>query len=138
METSFLPHAVTGVLPLTEQPTSVAAVAIVNVMSFISLLPMRIVRFVIRACGLSKSSVPTPGGEDTRRARQGTNSPQVRTRDTICRGRRSSRVRSARSEEHTSELQSPVHLVCRLLLEKKINSVTDEAPSTKNYFVQTT
>src|SRR5690348_17369867 len=27
--------------------------------------------------------------------------------------------RSLRSEEHTSELQSPVHLVCRLLLEKK-------------------
>src|SRR5438876_8299299 len=29
--------------------------------------------------------------------------------------------RSRRSEEHTSELQSPVHLVCRLLLEKKKN-----------------
>src|SRR5438876_8984934 len=28
-------------------------------------------------------------------------------------------TRIARSEEHTSELQSPVHLVCRLLLEKK-------------------
>src|SRR5690348_17789571 len=28
---------------------------------------------------------------------------------------------SKRSEEHTSELQSPVHLVCRLLLEKKKN-----------------
>src|SRR5690348_17782361 len=28
-------------------------------------------------------------------------------------------VTAARSEEHTSELQSPVHLVCRLLLEKK-------------------
>src|SRR2546422_2287121 len=27
--------------------------------------------------------------------------------------------RSARSEEHTSELQSRLHLVCRLLLEKK-------------------
>src|SRR6267154_5707810 len=27
--------------------------------------------------------------------------------------------RRPRSEEHTSELQSPVHLVCRLLLEKK-------------------
>src|SRR5690348_17454600 len=27
-----------------------------------------------------------------------------------------------RSEEHTSELQSPVHLVCRLLLEKKKKS----------------
>src|SRR5436189_2932612 len=31
-------------------------------------------------------------------------------------GRRSS---SPRSEEHTSELQSPMYLVCRLLLEKK-------------------
>src|SRR5258708_18668842 len=29
-----------------------------------------------------------------------------------------------RSEEHTSELQSPDHLVCRLLLEKK-NGVTE-------------
>src|SRR5258708_36456634 len=28
---------------------------------------------------------------------------------------------SQRSEEHTSELQSPDHLVCRLLLEKKKN-----------------
>src|SRR5438876_2566342 len=28
-----------------------------------------------------------------------------------------------RSEEHTSELQSPVHLVCRLLLEKKKNTL---------------
>src|SRR5690348_18503015 len=28
-------------------------------------------------------------------------------------------ARFGRSEEHTSELQSPVHLVCRLLLEKK-------------------
>src|SRR5258708_9618901 len=27
--------------------------------------------------------------------------------------------RAVRSEEHTSELQSPDHLVCRLLLEKK-------------------
>src|SRR4051794_41868647 len=29
---------------------------------------------------------------------------------------------ATRSEEHTSELQSPVHLVCRLLLEKKNTS----------------
>src|SRR5258708_29452341 len=29
--------------------------------------------------------------------------------------------RNDRSEEHTSELQSPDHLVCRLLLEKKKN-----------------
>src|SRR5258708_20312831 len=32
---------------------------------------------------------------------------------------RSSLVGQCRSEEHTSELQSPDHLVCRLLLEKK-------------------
>src|SRR5258708_3652520 len=33
--------------------------------------------------------------------------------------RRYGRNRKDRSEEHTSELQSPDHLVCRLLLEKK-------------------
>src|SRR5262245_63563320 len=33
--------------------------------------------------------------------------------------RRDPRVHAARSEEHTSELQSLRHLVCRLLLEKK-------------------
>src|SRR5256885_5975666 len=35
------------------------------------------------------------------------------------RGGRLRRLRPARSEEHTSELQSPCNLVCRLLLEKK-------------------
>src|SRR5690348_4202867 len=34
----------------------------------------------------------------------------------------------ARSEEHTSELQSPVHLVCRLLLEKKKTSTQPSKP----------
>src|SRR2546430_12370714 len=33
--------------------------------------------------------------------------------------------RMARSEEHTSELQSQSNLVCRLLLEKKKKNVTD-------------
>src|SRR5437879_11147760 len=33
--------------------------------------------------------------------------------------------RSNRSEEHTSELQSPMYLVCRLLLEKKKNIVDE-------------
>src|SRR5690348_18003210 len=32
---------------------------------------------------------------------------------------RENKQNTIRSEEHTSELQSPVHLVCRLLLEKK-------------------
>src|SRR2546426_7347596 len=31
----------------------------------------------------------------------------------------------SRSEEHTSELQSPCNLVCRLLLEKKKKNTTD-------------
>src|SRR2546422_5850622 len=35
-----------------------------------------------------------------------------------------------RSEEHTSELQSRLHLVCRLLLEKKKDSTT--TPTLKN------
>src|SRR5258708_27632620 len=33
---------------------------------------------------------------------------------------------SPRSEEHTSELQSPDHLVCRLLLEKKKRNINGE------------
>src|SRR2546426_9202997 len=37
-----------------------------------------------------------------------------------------------RSEEHTSELQSPCNLVCRLLLEKKKNYIS------KKYTLQTT
>src|SRR5437762_9436322 len=36
---------------------------------------------------------------------------------------RTSSIRSRRSEEHTSELQSPMYLVCRLLLEKKNKNV---------------
>src|SRR5690348_18199473 len=45
----------------------------------------------------------------------------VRTRRKCTRSTRASLRcnRSLRSEEHTSELQSPVHLVCRLLIEKK-------------------
>src|SRR3989449_7141948 len=34
-----------------------------------------------------------------------------------------------RSEEHTSELQSRLHLVCRLLLEKKKKTTTTSYPS---------
>src|SRR5258708_19894927 len=34
-----------------------------------------------------------------------------------------------RSEEHTSELQSPDHLVCRLLLEKKKNNSSQRQSS---------
>src|SRR5260370_2270672 len=39
----------------------------------------------------------------------------------------SSIVNDGRSEEHTSELQSHLNLVCRLLLEKKKNAITSSA-----------
>src|SRR5207244_9410306 len=59
---------------------------------------------------------PTPsqkrrGGRGTRSSRGGSNGPRSNGSN--------GRYRRVRSEEHTSELQSPDHLVCRLLLEKK-------------------
>src|SRR5258708_15331138 len=41
--------------------------------------------------------------------------------------------RVARSEEHTSELQSPDHLVCRLLLEKNNAKLLEESRQTNQY-----
>src|SRR6266568_7814727 len=40
------------------------------------------------------------------------------------RHRRQLRAAAPRSEEHTSELQSQFHLVCRLLLEKKKDAIS--------------
>src|SRR5690242_20975355 len=54
-----------------------------------------------------------------RRESQSNSAPAFRS---VCRARRCARCPSdtdRRSEEHTSELQSHVNLVCRLLLEKK-------------------
>src|SRR5437764_4684665 len=46
------------------------------------------------------------------------------------------RLRATRSEEHTSELQSPMYLVCRLLLEKKKkkkkNNIKEHIKNTNN------
>src|SRR5438876_11274912 len=44
-------------------------------------------------------------------------------------------ARYYRSEEHTSELQSPVHLVCRLLLEKKNSKGHNKPKSQKAHSV---
>src|SRR5258708_22441476 len=52
------------------------------------------------------------------RRTSGTRARVARPPFAVAIGTRRSHVR-ARSEEHTSELQSPDHLVCRLLLEKK-------------------
>src|SRR5437867_4990906 len=44
-------------------------------------------------------------------------------------------ARAGRSEEHTSELQSPYDLVCRLLLEKKkIEPLYDNPNALRHYF----
>src|SRR5258708_27289081 len=58
----------------------------------------------------SKGATSTPASVVKRWAREGSPALHHRSR----RG-----GRAFRSEEHTSELQSPDHLVCRLLLEKK-------------------
>src|SRR5256885_11505008 len=42
-------------------------------------------------------------------------------------------IHSPRSEEHTSELQSPCNLVCRLLLEKKKNNTTPQQSPAQPY-----
>src|SRR5258708_20260052 len=44
---------------------------------------------------------------------------QFPSRKRLCSPLHSGQRQISRSEEHTSELQSPDHLVCRLLLEKK-------------------
>src|SRR2546426_6161252 len=42
-----------------------------------------------------------------------------------------------RSEEHTSELQSPCNLVCRLLLEKKKKKIRGLLEAVDNVYTQT-
>src|SRR5258708_21766723 len=65
----------------------------------------------------------------TNRTARSRHDPQPRSR--VCRG-----VwvpSSSRSEEHTSELQSPDHLVCRLLLEKKKKTIIQNMIRTSSY-----
>src|SRR5256885_9469063 len=47
-----------------------------------------------------------------------------------------SKLLGSRSEEHTSELQSPCNLVCRLLLEKKKNKDVINMNLERSYKVQ--
>src|SRR5437764_6445842 len=63
-------------------------------------------------------SFPTRRSSDLRRTRALTSGPACRM---VTRSASPSAV--TRSEEHTSELQSPMYLVCRLLLEKKKDTI---------------
>src|SRR5687768_18245840 len=67
-----------------------------------------------------KDEVRDVGDEAERATRETENSLELRTRDRYRKliGKIDSTLKR-RSEEHTSELQSRLHLVCRLLLEKK-------------------
>src|SRR5438876_9171500 len=74
-------------------------------------------RWAARAGVRQPRAVRAAGGVPARDRADGAPGPRrpparVRAAQAAAAGRR-------RSEEHTSELQSPVHLVCRLLLEKK-------------------
>src|SRR5256885_6273450 len=65
-------------------------------------------------------------------ARQSPSRAWIRDRLDRCRqhaGRVAHRATAPRSEEHTSELQSPCNLVCRLLLEKKKNKLAADSSS---------
>src|SRR2546422_6796028 len=64
----------------------------------------------------------------SRRARAGTARPTPSPRPPGRRAAARACCRAARSEEHTSELQSRLHLVCRLLLEKKKNPPPHPTP----------
>src|SRR6266487_5712757 len=72
----------------------------------------------------NRPAAEQPAGEQPAHPQRG--DPQRRRSGRLLAGRR--------SEEHTSELQSPVHLVCRLLLEKKKDPTTwlNCTPTTSN------
>src|SRR5260370_10904268 len=78
---------------------------------------------------LFRSDRPRGGGTDVLRREPALHHTPV---DGAERGRDGSRrvVQRWRSEEHTSELQSHLNLVCRLLLEKKKNNITIDRQST--------
>src|SRR5439155_14782193 len=84
----------------------------------------------LRAASRRSSPAGGAGTGEPHRARATCEPRAPRERDEGCRITRSSKadprvepavqeIRDQRSEEHTSELQSRGHLVCRLLLEKK-------------------
>src|SRR3989454_8319033 len=78
-------------------------------------------RFLVRlACVRHAASVDSEPGSNSR------------LKPEICSERTNqlSAISSQRSEEHTSELQSPCNLVCRLLLEKKKTTTTTPSSHT--------
>src|SRR5437763_3622924 len=81
---------------------------------------------ILHYCISPTVSIPTLHSSPTRRSSD-LSPPRAARRPTSCAPLPMASMRRAppaspshrRSEEHTSELQSPMYLVCRLLLEKK-------------------
>src|SRR5256885_13189337 len=78
-------------------------------------------RFRKERPGIGRVSAPCGGGGASRMAQAVRRCAHERLRRLRIRRIRN---RARRSEEHTSELQSPCNLVCRLLLEKKKKKLT--------------
>src|SRR5437879_7287254 len=85
-------------------------------------LSLDVSHIVVRANGTERqvpvSAIGAIRGESvelTCNAAQFSGFPELKRQDYVS----SKEVEIPRSEEHTSELQSPMYLVCRLLLEKK-------------------
>src|SRR2546426_6566827 len=74
------------------------------------------------ASGAAVVHVVVPGRQPGRVGIRGVDLRQHRTRPAAL-------PASSRSEEHTSELQSPCNLVCRLLLEKKKKGQAPQLPT---------
>src|SRR5690348_17878857 len=84
----------------------------------------------LRSSDLSERGTGRPTSSTPIRAPRAVRPPRTcTTTRTRTRTPPSARRAMNRSEEHTSELQSPVHLVCRLLLEKKKKLITPTKPS---------
>src|SRR5688500_19402626 len=70
------------------------------------------------------SDLQVPGAAALQHRQRGERSPPRRERGAAGGHLDLPRRHADRSEEHTSELQSPCNIVCRLLLEKKITNFT--------------
>src|SRR5690348_17453866 len=82
------------------------------------LLPFAIA-MTLFAAGPSHAQAAQPAPQDTDQAAQTAQATNKDSKAAAKKKNASTTANEKRSEEHTSELQSPVHLVCRLLLEKK-------------------
>src|SRR5205814_9317842 len=103
----------------------------VFLLSSVSHLTLSLCFFFSRYCARrDPHSFPTRRSSDLHRTGR---DPAARIHRGVRLARRARRAsRTPRSEEHTSELQSLRHLVCRLLLEKK-KKKTRRSPAPRTY-----